>query len=277
MHFKTLSDWMRAPGGGVIDTEPFGLQQQVVARQHKSTDLKRQKQYDELYQQYLVAKLAGKTHKRWISELGKTTRASHRPVHRRLIPIDDYFIVGGERLFLPGDPRASFAQTANCDCTVVFEPVAVRLPTVSEMIELESQKKPGSDGFRLLNSGVSYKQRAIDTLIPREIRKVRVQLISRGNSLGAGRVAPGTGPKIPKIKGNAAEVLFLNGAQIIEKRLVVLEDIGKPVEVTRNLSKRPSNADRQRVVVRAMTFASVDVLILGTNKLDPILFRRPQR
>ncbi len=50
----------------------------------------------------------------------RKTRPDHDAIDGTIVPIDDDFSVGGERLFLPSDPSASLTQTANCRCTVEF-------------------------------------------------------------------------------------------------------------------------------------------------------------
>jgi len=56
-----------------------------------------------------------------VRERRSTSRRSLTDAHGQVVPIDGYFTVGTERLFVPSDPSASFAETANCGCSVVFE------------------------------------------------------------------------------------------------------------------------------------------------------------
>lgn len=80
----------------------------------------RERRYKLLRDQYQRAKEQQKTYKIWrIVDDGKT-RPEHDAIDGTVIPIDDDFSVGGERLFLPSDPSASLTQTANCRCTVEF-------------------------------------------------------------------------------------------------------------------------------------------------------------
>ncbi|MEO0413286.1 MAG: hypothetical protein AAF221_15770 [Pseudomonadota bacterium] len=144
MHFKTLSDWMRAPGGGTIDTELLGLKQEIDALQLKFVALRRERQFNDLMRQLEAAERSGKTHKRWISERRSTSRRSHARAHNQVVPIRGYFQVGNERLFLPGDPNASWSETANCGCTVVFErQIEPRVTLTSQVNEYINIKLSG--------------------------------------------------------------------------------------------------------------------------------------
>lgn len=65
-----------------------------------------------------------KTQKRWISVHDNRTRHPHALADAQVVNIDEPFIVGGERLFFPGDPNGSATNTINCRC--VTEIVAIR-------------------------------------------------------------------------------------------------------------------------------------------------------
>ncbi len=58
--------------------------------------------------------------KRWIATGDARTRESHLQAHAKYtanpIPFKDDFIVGGEALRFPGDPRGSGKMTVNCRC-----------------------------------------------------------------------------------------------------------------------------------------------------------------
>lgn len=76
--------------------------------------------YRKLYQLFLKAKQNGMTHKVWLSSGGKNARRSHNQLDGLEIKIDEYFHISGAKLFLPNDPNAPIAQTANCDCDIGF-------------------------------------------------------------------------------------------------------------------------------------------------------------
>jgi uncharacterized protein with gpF-like domain len=61
------------------------------------------------------------THKVWRSARQKRTRPDHIAANNQKVKFDDYFIVGGERLRHPGDPRGSAKQVVNCRCVMKFE------------------------------------------------------------------------------------------------------------------------------------------------------------
>jgi len=86
----------------------------------KNISSARQARYLTLYARYKMAKLQGKTHKVWNSKLDGKVRGGHRRIDGERVAIDDFFSIGGEKLFLPSDPDASLLETANCRCTVVY-------------------------------------------------------------------------------------------------------------------------------------------------------------
>lgn len=58
--------------------------------------------------------------KEWVATNDDRTRNDHWAAHGQRVPFDDYFDVGGERAYQPGDSQLSLAQRANCRCAVVF-------------------------------------------------------------------------------------------------------------------------------------------------------------
>lgn len=61
--------------------------------------------------------------KRWVATGDSRTRPEHLEAHREYadnpIPVNEPFIVGGEELDYPGDPKGSPAMVINCRCTTV--------------------------------------------------------------------------------------------------------------------------------------------------------------
>ncbi len=60
----------------------------------------------------------------WVAAGGGRTRDSHRRAdsdYKDGIGLDDYFIVGGERLRYPADPSGSAKEVINCRCALVYE------------------------------------------------------------------------------------------------------------------------------------------------------------
>jgi SPP1 gp7 family putative phage head morphogenesis protein len=64
-------------------------------------------------------KMGFKVYKRWVSTDDSRTRPSHRAANGQEVPLDEPFIVGGEKMMYPGDETASAANVINCRCTVV--------------------------------------------------------------------------------------------------------------------------------------------------------------
>ena len=60
------------------------------------------------------------TMKEWIAVLDDRTRITHAYASGQMVPQKEFFIVGGERLKYPGDPRGSAGETINCRCAVMY-------------------------------------------------------------------------------------------------------------------------------------------------------------
>lgn len=54
--------------------------------------------------------------KEWIASEDSRVRPAHARAHGQRVPVDEPFLVGGERLMYPHDPRASGGNTINCRC-----------------------------------------------------------------------------------------------------------------------------------------------------------------
>ncbi len=52
----------------------------------------------------------------WMSRLDGRERPAHHDAHKQIVALDKPFIVDGERLRFPGDPRVSFANWKRCRC-----------------------------------------------------------------------------------------------------------------------------------------------------------------
>ncbi|MGL6349732.1 MAG: phage minor head protein [Aeromonas sp.] len=60
--------------------------------------------------------------KRWVPVVDERTRVNHASMAgQKAIPLDADFIVGGERMARPGDPRGSAANTIRCRCVLAYE------------------------------------------------------------------------------------------------------------------------------------------------------------
>ena len=60
------------------------------------------------------------TQKEWIAIQDARTRVTHSIASGQRIPLDQKFVVGGERLKYPGDPAGSPGETINCRCSVIY-------------------------------------------------------------------------------------------------------------------------------------------------------------
>lgn len=74
---------------------------------------------------YQTAKATGLDMKKvWVASGGARTRDAHSAASSRYkngIGLDDFFLVGGERLRYPSDPAGSAGNTINCRCALVYE------------------------------------------------------------------------------------------------------------------------------------------------------------
>lgn len=57
----------------------------------------------------------------WNASGGSRTRDSHQRADNQKVGLDEFFIVGGERLRYPSDPSGSAAETINCRCVLTYE------------------------------------------------------------------------------------------------------------------------------------------------------------
>ncbi|NLH62455.1 MAG: phage portal protein [Ignavibacteriales bacterium] len=68
-----------------------------------------------------AAKEGGMKYKVWLTAIDERTRQWHADVNNQIQRIEDPFIVMGEELEAPGDPKGSPENVINCRCTVYFE------------------------------------------------------------------------------------------------------------------------------------------------------------
>lgn len=77
------------------------------------------------YSEYQEAIEAGKTHKRWITENDNKVRETHRELHRKELPIREFFQVGVAQMRFPKDyEKASMfpEELVGCRCTIEYLP-----------------------------------------------------------------------------------------------------------------------------------------------------------
>ena len=62
----------------------------------------------------------GPSCKEWLATGGPRTRESHADADGQVVPLNEFFIVGGWELDQPGDPTGPPDEVINCRCTVLF-------------------------------------------------------------------------------------------------------------------------------------------------------------
>lgn len=63
---------------------------------------------------------SGKTRKQWIAIEDEVTRPTHRDVDMRVLPINQYFLVGNSLMRYPKDPLGSPEEVINCRCSIIY-------------------------------------------------------------------------------------------------------------------------------------------------------------
>lgn len=64
-------------------------------------------------------KMGFKVYKKWIATEDERTRPAHQKADGQIVPLDEPFDVGGEKLMYPGDDSGSGWNVINCRCTIV--------------------------------------------------------------------------------------------------------------------------------------------------------------
>lgn len=62
--------------------------------------------------------------KEWLASEDQRTRAAHAEANGQRVALDAPFLVGGEEMLFPGDPKASPGNTVNCRCVCLWHPIA---------------------------------------------------------------------------------------------------------------------------------------------------------
>ena len=62
---------------------------------------------------------AGIEYKQWLTSGNANVRATHAAANEQIVPVDEYFDVGGEQLAHPGDPAGSPENVINCHCVSI--------------------------------------------------------------------------------------------------------------------------------------------------------------
>jgi uncharacterized protein with gpF-like domain len=61
--------------------------------------------------------------KEWAAAEDRRTRFSHAVADGDEVPLDEPFVVGTDRLMVPGDPTGSAREIINCRCQALHHPV----------------------------------------------------------------------------------------------------------------------------------------------------------
>ncbi|MED0735660.1 phage minor head protein [Aneurinibacillus thermoaerophilus] len=91
---------------------PFSIQRAVTIARTMSTSAANGGKLEGWKQSEVV------TSKKWRSANNSRTRPDHKAANGQIVPLDKPFIVGGEKLMHPGDPRGSAKQIVHCRCTM---------------------------------------------------------------------------------------------------------------------------------------------------------------
>jgi hypothetical protein len=60
------------------------------------------------------------TVKEWVAIQDNRTRVTHSFASGQRVALEEFFVVGGEKLKYPGDPRGSAGNTINCRCASIY-------------------------------------------------------------------------------------------------------------------------------------------------------------
>lgn len=120
-------------------------------------------------------------HKCWISTLDAKCRPEHWAADGQRVPIDSYFTVGGEQMFVPGDKTASPHLWKNCRCRVGILAADEPLP---DEVDRHTERLDGRDSVVVNRDGRTQQEE-----IERRRRLGNVR--ARDDQNGVGRVASG--------------------------------------------------------------------------------------
>lgn len=75
------------------------------------------------YKEYIRAVKGGKTHKKWLTAMDDKVRLSHLDVEGKVLPIEQYYLVGDTLMRFPKDyalATGSPQEVVNCRCTIKY-------------------------------------------------------------------------------------------------------------------------------------------------------------
>ncbi len=94
--------------------------------------------------------------KEWLTALDEKVRDAHRAVDGKVVPLNEPFIVGGERMMQPGDPSASVSNTVQCRCTLI--PVTSVKWMAMQAVARSKKKLQTEELMELVAKKVAQKQ-----------------------------------------------------------------------------------------------------------------------
>ena len=188
----------------------------------KSVKEATERRYRRMVLKHDKAKIWGKTHKQWITFGGITSRPTHQAANAQLRPIDDHFNVGGAKLFLPSDPKAPIAETANCRCQIGY--LKLDNPTICSRLLTQIKainNKLGIIGAELMRRLKDLKKRLKE--IDRELQTKYSEAFDTFllDLLGA---VSGAGPDFKKMKvTDIAKILYKRLTAIAESVIAAMK------------------------------------------------------
>ena len=87
--------------------------------------------------------------KEWSTTKDDRARGDHRIADGQKVKMEDDFLVGGEKLSFPGDPKGSAANVINCRCVVLYSTKAITVP--------EAEQTPLQEGFVAETDPINYQ------------------------------------------------------------------------------------------------------------------------
>lgn len=90
--------------------------------------------------------------KRWVATLDGRTRHNHAVADGQVVPEDEPFEVGGEKLMYPGDPSGSPWNVYNCRCTVIAKAKGL------DMSDAKRRARDPETGRNIVIENMTFKE-----------------------------------------------------------------------------------------------------------------------
>lgn len=92
----------------------FSVDRAIMIAENEANSIWNDAEYEE-------ALKSGKKYKTWHTIIDKRTRATHREINGKTIPIREYFVVGNSLMLFPKDSSASDEEVVNCRCSLTYK------------------------------------------------------------------------------------------------------------------------------------------------------------